>query len=73
MTRIEEAAYAGHEMPENLNPFEQLYYHGMSFIFANFKKEVIDKKLVYRYREQLIKEIDAIEQEVVQRGNGSRG
>lgn len=72
--RIEDAAYKGLEMPEKLNPFEQIYYHGMSFIFGNYKKQLIRKEKIYEYRTELIKEIDAIEQEVseqLKRGGGA--
>ena len=60
-------------MPDKLNPFEQLYWHGMCFIFHNYKNGVINKKKLYEYRESLRTEIDELEKEVLQRGHDQSG
>ena len=67
--RIEQAAWDGVPMPEKLNPFEQLYWHGMCFIFHNFKNGLVNKETTYRYRDALFTEVEALEKEVLPHGD----
>ena len=59
--KIETAAWAGEAMPDGLKPVEQIYFHGCSFIFHNFRGGVIGKDAVRTYQAALLQEIQAME------------
>lgn len=63
MDAIEQAAAKGQKMPDGLDIFDQLRFHGLSYIYHNFQKGVTPKETATEYKRSLLKEIDFLRQE----------
>lgn len=63
--KIEEAAWRGSEMPDGLDPLEQIYFHGMSFIFHNYRIKEVNADTVKLYRQSLLIECEQLRQEAM--------
>jgi len=61
---IEKAAWEGGVMPDGLDAFEQVYWHGMTMIFHNYRIKAIGSDDVKEYRRSLLEEIETMRKEV---------
>lgn len=50
----------GEKMPNGLNIFDQLRFHGLSYIYYNYHNKVTSKETASNYKQMLLKEIDKI-------------
>ena len=55
--RVEKAAMNGEKMPDGLDILNQLRFHGLSYIYHNYRKGVMDKATASSYKQSLLKEI----------------
>lgn len=66
---IETAAWAGGLMPVGLDVFEQVYWHGMTMIFHNYRIKAIGSAEVKEFRQSLLKEVENLRKEVAAHGD----
>ena len=64
--KIEEAAWKGCVMPDGLDPYEQVYFHGISFIFHNYRIKAINADTVKLYQESLLTECERLQGDVAE-------
>ena len=55
--KVELAAMKGERMPGGLNAFDQIRFHGLSYIYANYRNGVTNKETASAYKQSLLKEI----------------
>lgn len=61
--KVELAAMKGERMPDGLDIFDQLRFHGLSYIYFDWKKKVISKEAASEYKQSLLKELDFLRKE----------
>lgn len=66
---IEKAAWEGGVMPVGLDVFEQVYWHGMTMIFHNYRIKAIDSAEVKECRKSLLTEVENLRKEVAACGD----
>ena len=57
---VEQTAMRGGTMPNGLDIFDQLRFHGLSYIYHNYRANVMDKKTASSYKQSLLKELDIL-------------
>ena len=60
MDAVETAAAKGERMPDGLDIFDQLRFHGLSYIYHNYRNGVVDKATASSYKQSLLKELKYI-------------
>lgn len=58
--KVEYAAMHGDQMPSGLDVFDQLRFHGLSFIYSNYRAGVASKEDSSAYKRSLLHEIELI-------------
>lgn len=58
--KVERAAMNGERMPDGLDILDQLRFHGLSYIYHNYRKGVVDKATASSYKQSLLKELKYI-------------
>lgn len=53
----------GEKMPWSMDIFEQLRFHGLSYIYHNYRNKVTDKETAKEYKQSLLKEIDRLKEQ----------
>lgn len=61
---IETAAWTGGLMPEGLTALEQVYYHGLWYIFHAYRIKSVDAETTKDYCRSLLVEVEQMEKEV---------
>lgn len=61
--KVEQAAMHGQQMPGGLDVFEQIRFHGLSYIYGNYKAKLVDKATASAYKRSLVREIKAMRAE----------
>lgn len=59
---VEVAASHGEKMPGALNYFDQLRYHGLYYIYLNYRLGKVDKTTASEYKKHLIAEIEHLKE-----------
>jgi hypothetical protein len=65
---IETAAWTGGLMPEGLTAPEQVYYHGLWYIFHAYRIKSVDAETTKDYCRSLRTEVEQLEEEVKAHG-----
>ena len=60
---VEQAAMQGKPMPPSLDIFDQFRYHGLSYIYHNYRQKIVNKAAASEYKKSLLHEIDALRAE----------
>lgn len=58
--KVEYAAMHGDQMPSGLDVFDQLRFHGLSFIYNNYRARVVSKEDSSAYKRSLLREIELV-------------
>lgn len=55
--RVEQAAMRDEKMPDGLDVFEQIRFHGLSYIYGNYKAKLVSKAAASAYKRSLMREV----------------
>ena len=55
--RVEQAALRGEQMPGGLDAFEQIRFHGLSYIYQNYQKKLVSRADASAYKKSLEREV----------------
>ena len=61
--KVEQAAMHGDPMPGGLDAFDQARFHGLSYIYGNYRAKLVDKTAASAYKRSLVREIEAMRAE----------
>lgn len=61
--KVEQAAMHGQPMPDGLDVFEQIRFHGLSYIYGNYRAKLVDKTTASAYKRSLVREVEAMRAE----------
>jgi len=61
--KVEQAAMHGQQMPDGLDVFEQIRFHGLSYIYGNYRAKLVSKDAASAYKRSLMCEVKAMRAE----------
>lgn len=61
--KVEQAAMHGQQMPDGLDVFEQIRFHGLSYIYGNYLAKLVSKDAASAYKRSLMCEVKAMRAE----------
>lgn len=61
--KVEQAAMHGQQMPDGLDVFEQIRFHGLSYIYGNYLAKLVSKDAASAYKRSLVREVEAMRAE----------